>query len=154
MSQLKEGDIAPEFSGKNQKGEIISLSGLKGKKLILYFYPRDNTPGCTAEACNLNDNYSGWLAEGYEIVGVSPDSEASHTKFIEKYQLKFNLISDPEKKILNLYGAWGEKKLYGKVSEGVLRTTFIISETGVIKKILRKVDTKNHTSQILKELKA
>ncbi|MDP4185837.1 MAG: thioredoxin-dependent thiol peroxidase [Bacteroidota bacterium] len=153
MSHLKEGDEAPYFKGKNQNGEIISLSDFKGKKLILYFYPKDNTPGCTAEACNLNESYSEWLVKGYEIVGVSPDSESSHDKFIQKYQLGFNLISDPEKEILKAYGAWGEKKMYGKVSEGVLRTTFVISEEGIIQNIFRKVDTKNHTSQILKELK-
>ncbi|MBN2165839.1 MAG: thioredoxin-dependent thiol peroxidase [Marinilabiliaceae bacterium] len=152
MKQLKEGDKAPVFSGINQNGESISLTNYKGKKVILYFYPRDNTPGCTAEACNLNDNLNDLLSKGFEIIGVSPDSEASHKKFIEKYGLKFNLISDKEKSILQLYGAWGEKKMYGKTSIGVFRSTFIIDENGQIEKIIWKVDTINHTSQILKEL--
>ena len=152
MIQLVEGIAAPFFSGINQNGETISLAGFKGKKLILYFYPKDNTPGCTAEACNLNDNYEFWLSKGYEVVGISPDSEASHQKFVNKYGLKFNLIADTGKEILQAYGVWGEKVNYGKTYMGVIRTTFVINEEGVIEKIFKKVDTKEHTNQIYKEL--
>lgn len=152
MIQLVEGIAAPDFSGINQNGETISLAGFKGKKLILYFYPKDNTPGCTAEACNLNDNYEFWISRGYEVVGISPDSEASHQKFVEKYGLKFNLIADTSKEILEAYGVWGEKVNYGKTYMGVIRTTFVIDEKGIIEKIFKKVDTKEHTSQISKEL--
>lgn len=149
MTHLKEGMKAPDFSGTNQAGELISLSDFKGKKVVLYFYPKDNTSGCTAEACNLNDNYPSFLDKGYEVIGVSPDSEASHQKFIEKYQLQFNLIADTEKKILEAYGVWAEKKMYGRTYMGVLRTTFIIDEQGIIESIISKVNTKNHTAQIL-----
>ena len=152
MAQLVEGAKAPDFKGINQNGETISLAGFKGKKLILYFYPKDDTPGCTAEACNLNDNYEYWISKGYEIVGVSPDSESSHKKFIGKFGLKFNLIADVEKKILQDYGVWGEKMNYGKSYMGVIRTTFVINEEGTIEKIFARVDTKEHTSQIAKEL--
>jgi peroxiredoxin Q/BCP len=149
MTKLTEGNLAPDFSGKNQFGKEISLADFKGKRLVLYFYPKDNTPGCTAEACNLNDNYEAFLAKGYEVVGVSPDSQKSHQNFAKKYGLRFNLISDPEKSILENYGVWGEKKMYGKSYMGVLRTTFIINEKGIIEKIIEQVDTKNHTDQIL-----
>jgi len=152
MKQLVEGMPAPDFSGINQNGETISLAGFKGKKLILYFYPKDDTPGCTAEACNLNDNYDFWISKGYEVVGISPDNEASHTKFVKKYGLKFNLIADTTKVILEAYGVWGEKMNYGKSYMGVIRTTFVINEKGTIEKIFNKVDTKEHTSQIVKEL--
>ena len=152
MVQLVEGTIAPDFSGINQKGETISLSGFKGKKLILYFYPKDNTPGCTAETCNLNDNYDFWISKGYEVIGISPDSVSSHQKFVEKFGLKFNLIADTSKEILEAYGVWGEKVNYGKTYMGVIRTTFVIDEKGVIEKIFKKVDTKEHTSQIVKDL--
>lgn len=152
MIQLVEGNAAPDFAGTNQNGEIISLAGFKGKKLILYFYPKDDTPGCTAEACNLNDNYEFWISKGYEVVGISPDSEASHQKFIKKYGLKFNLIADTGKEILEAYGVWGEKSNYGKAYMGVIRTTFVINEEGVIEKIFKKVDTKEHTDQIVKDL--
>ena len=152
MVQLVEGAKAPDFKGINQNGETISLAGFKGKKLILYFYPKDDTPGCTAEACNLNDNYEYWISKGYEIVGVSPDNEKSHRKFIEKFGLKFNLIADTEKEILQAYGVWGEKMNYGKTYMGVIRTTFVINEEGTIEKIFAKVDTKEHTNQITKEL--
>jgi thioredoxin-dependent peroxiredoxin len=152
MGKLVEGEQAPDFTGINQNGETISLGGFIGKKLILYFYPKDDTPGCTAEACNLNDNYEYWISKGYEVVGVSPDNEASHRKFIQKYGLKFNLIADPEKKILQAYGVWGEKMNYGKTYMGVIRTTFVIDEKGTIEKIFSKVDTKEHTNQIVKEL--
>src|SRR5659263_430360 len=152
MVQLVEGIAAPAFSGINQNGETISLSGFKGKKLILYFYPKDNTPGCTAETCNLNDNYDFWLSKGYEVVGISPDSVASHLKFVEKFGLKFNLIADTSKEILEAYGVWGEKVNYGKTYMGVIRTTFIIDDKGIIEKIFKKVDTKEHTDQIVKDL--
>lgn len=150
---IKAGQKAPDFEGINQNGEKISLSQFKGKKVVLYFYPKDNTPGCTAESCNLNDNYQYWLSKGYEVIGVSPDSVASHKKFEEKFNFGFNLIADTEKQILQAYGVWGEKKNYGKVYFGVLRTTFIIDENGTVEKVFEKVDTKNHTEQIIKELK-
>ncbi len=146
------GDKAPEFEGLNQFGEKISLSGFKGKKLILYFYPKDNTPGCTAESCNLSDNYQYWLSKGYEVVGVSPDSVASHKKFVDKFQFAFNLIADPETEILQAYGVWGEKNMYGKKYMGVMRTTFVINEEGIIEQIFDKVDTKNHTEQLTNAL--
>jgi peroxiredoxin Q/BCP len=152
MIQLVEGIAAPSFSGINQNRETISLAGFKGKKLILYFYPKDDTPGCTAEACNLNDNYEFWLSKGYEVVGISPDGEASHAKFVKKYGLKFNLIADTAKEILKAYGVWGEKVNYGKTYMGVIRTTFVINEQGVIEKIFKKVDTKEHTNQIINDL--
>lgn len=152
MTTLSKGDKAPTFSGTNQNNELISLEMFKGKKLILYFYPKDNTPGCTAESCNLNDNYQSWLAKGYEVVGVSPDNVASHKKFAEKFKFGFNLIADPETKILQNYGVWGEKSMYGKKYMGVLRTTFVIDENGVIIDVFEKVDTKNHTEQIIKTL--
>ena len=153
MIQLAEGDAAPPFKGTTQDGRTVSLGDFKGKKLILYFYPKDNTPGCTAESCDLSDNYDFWLSKGFDIVGVSPDSTTSHQKFIEKFGLKFNLIADTEKKILQDYGVWGEKMNYGKAYMGVIRTTFVINEAGVIEKIFKKVETKNHTEQIVKELK-
>lgn len=152
MGTLKKGDNAPYFEGVNQDGRIISLNDFAGKKLILYFYPKDNTPGCTAEACNLNDNYQAWLDKGFEVVGVSPDSVKSHLKFAEKFGLKFNLLADEDKKILEAYGAWGEKKMYGKPYMGVLRTTFVIDEAGVITEVFDKVDTKEHSAQIIKAL--
>ena len=152
MTQLKVGDKAPEFKGLNQKGEEISLSDFSGKKLILYFYPKDNTPGCTAESCNLNDNYNFWLEKGFEVVGVSPDSVESHVKFADKFNLKFNLIADTEKKLLQTYGTWGEKSMYGKKYMGVLRTTFVIDERGIITEIFEKVKTKDHSTQIGKAL--
>jgi len=150
MTELKEGQKAPFFEGTDQSGNIIKLDDFKGKKLLLYFYPKDDTPGCTNEACNLRDNYKDLLAKGFSIVGVSPDSEKSHQKFAGKYDLPFPLIADPDKKIIKDYGVWGEKKLYGKTSMGLLRTTFIISEEGIIEKIIKKVDTKNHSLQIYK----
>lgn len=152
MANLEKGNVAPQFTGINQNGKEISLLDYKGKKVILYFYPKDNTPGCTAEACNLNDNYNFWLKKGYEVIGVSPDSVASHKKFAEKYQLGFNLIADTEKEILQAYGAWGEKKMYGKSYLGVLRKTFIINENGTIDEVFEKVNTKDHTNQILNTL--
>lgn len=152
MAELQEGDLAPAFTAINQDEKPISLEDYKGKKLILYFYPKDNTPGCTAESCNLNDNYSMLTEKGFEVVGVSPDEPAKHQKFIAKYNFQFNLIADTEKKLLEAYGAWGLKKLYGKEYMGVLRKTFIIDEEGKIVKIFNKVKTKDHTNQILTEL--
>ena len=147
---LQTGNKAPYFEGPDQDGNIIRLSDFTGRRLVLYFYPKDSTPGCTAEACDLRDNYERFLSQGYAVVGVSKDSAASHRKFIEKYSLPFPLISDPETVILQAYEAWGEKKNYGKVSMGTLRKTYVIDENGVITDIISKVDTKNHTAQILK----
>lgn len=152
MAYLNEGDKAPAFSGKNQSGDTITLDQFSGKKLILYFYPKDNTPGCTAESCNLRDHYQELLGKGFEVLGVSPDSEKSHQNFIKKHELPFNLIADTQKEILIPYGAWGLKKMYGKEYEGVLRTTYIINEQGTIEKVFKKVKTKEHVEQILKEL--
>lgn len=152
MSFLNRGDQAPDFQGIDQNNEPISLSDFKGKKLILYFYPKDNTPGCTAESCNLNDNYAAWQKRGYEIVGVSPDSVASHKKFADKFAFSFRLIADTEKEILQAYGAWGEKSMYGKKYMGVLRSTYVINEEGIIEEVFTKVKTKDHTNQIIKAL--
>jgi peroxiredoxin Q/BCP len=148
MVILKTGDKAPDFNGKDQNGKQISLHNFKGKKIVLYFYPKDNTPGCTAEACNLRDNYGMYRKQGYEIIGVSADTETSHQKFIEKFQLPFPLIADTDKIIIKAYGVWGKKKFMGREFDGILRTTFIIDESGIIDKIISKVNTKNHTSQI------
>ncbi len=152
MAKLSEGEKAPFFEGLNQNGERVSLDDFAGKQLILYFYPKDNTPGCTAESCNLNDNYNAWIDKGFEVVGVSPDSVKSHKNFSDKFNLKFNLIADTEKKILEDYGVWGEKSMYGKKYMGVLRTTFIIDGNGIINKIFEKVETKDHSNQILKTI--
>lgn len=146
---LTEGTKAPAFKGVNEKNETVSLSQYKGKKLVLYFYPKDSTPGCTAEACDLRDNYHTFQKQGYEILGVSPDSAKSHVKFIEKYDLPFSLIADEDHSIAEAFGAWGEKSMYGKKYMGILRSTFIINEKGVIEKVIEKVDTKAHTKQIL-----
>ena len=150
MTTLKIGDKAPAIEAKNQDGEHVSLSSLKGNKVVLYFYPKDSTPGCTAEACDLRDNYHQLMKAGYKVLGVSPDTEKSHRKFIDKYELPFDLIADTELKVLQDYGVWGEKKMYGRSHMGVMRTTFIIDANGIIEDIIEKVDTKNHTSQILK----
>lgn len=149
MTHLKEGDKAPAFSGTNQKGETVSLSDYKGKKLVLYFYPKDDTPGCTAEACNLRDNYAALRKAGYEILGVSPDSAKKHEKFISKYELPFPLLADTEQTILKQYGVWGPKQMYGRTYDGVYRTTFVIDEAGTIERVISKVDTKTHAEQIL-----
>ena len=150
MTQLAEGMPAPQFEGKDQNGNSIKLSDFIGKKVVLYFYPKDNTPGCTAEACSLRDNYKEFINKGFVVLGVSPDSEKSHKGFSEKYNLPFPLIADPEKKILTAYGAYGEKVMYGKKVTGVIRTTFIIDENGKIEKVIRKVDTREHAPQIFK----
>ncbi|MEM7549652.1 MAG: thioredoxin-dependent thiol peroxidase [Bacteroidota bacterium] len=146
---LQVGDAAPDFESKDQNGETVKLSDYSGKKVVLYFYPKDNTPGCTAEACNLRDNYSEFQSKGYEILGVSGDSEKSHQKFIEKYELPFKLLADIEKDIHQKYDAWGEKKMYGKTYMGTIRKTFVIDEDGKIENIIEKVKTKDHTAQIL-----
>lgn len=151
LKMLQTGQKAPAFKGKDQNGKTVSLNDFKGKKLVLYFYPKDDTPGCTAESCNLRDNYEHLLKTGYSVVGVSPDDEKSHQKFAEKYNLPFSLIADTDKKILNDYETWGEKNMYGNITLGVLRKTYIIDEKGIIAEIFKKVDTKNHTEQILKK---
>lgn len=150
MTHLKEGDKAPIFKGIDQSGKEVTLSALKGKKVILYFYPKDMTPGCTAQACNLRDNYDALLQKGYAVVGVSTDGEKSHQKFAEKYDLPFPLLADDNKEIVTQYGVFGEKQMMGKTYDGVFRTTFLINENGVIDKIIKKPDTKNHTEEILK----
>lgn len=149
MTNLKEGDKAPVFKGNDQHGKTVSLADLKGKRVVLYFYPKDMTPGCTAQACNLRDNYQELTKKGYAVVGVSTDSEQSHQKFIEKYELPFTLLADEDKKIVNQYGVYGEKQMMGKTYDGIHRTTFLINEKGVIDHIIKKPDTKNHTEEIL-----
>lgn len=146
---LQAGDKAPAFSVKNEKGETLSLKDFKGKKLVLYFYPKDDTPGCTAEACDLRDNYEQFLNNGYAILGVSPDNATKHQKFIDKYELPFSLLADEDHAVSIAYGTWGEKSMYGKKYMGILRTTFIIDEKGTIEKVIEKVDTKKHAKQIM-----
>lgn len=146
---LQVGDKAPAFKAKNEKGETISLADYKGKKLVLYFYPKDDTPGCTAEACDLRDNYQSFQSKGYEILGVSPDAEAKHQKFIAKHELPFSLLADTDNAVATAFGTWGEKSMYGKKYMGILRTTFVIDEKGKIEKVIEKVDTKKHTAQLL-----
>jgi peroxiredoxin Q/BCP len=150
MTQLTAGMPAPQFEGTDQNGNAVKLNSFLGKKVVLYFYPKDDTPGCTAEACSLRDNYQELLKKGFIVLGVSPDSEKSHMKFAGKYNLPFPLIADPEKNILSAYGAYGEKVMYGKKVTGVIRTTFIIDEKGNIEKVVKKVDTKDHASQIFR----
>jgi len=151
--KLKIGNKAPDFKGIDDNEKSISLTDFKGKNVILYFYPKDNTPGCTNEACDLRDNYDMWLSKGYEVIGVSPDSVQSHKKFKTKHKLPFRLISDPDKVIIKEYGAWGPKKLYGREYEGLLRSTFVIDKNGIIVNIFEKVKTKDHTNQILETIK-
>jgi thioredoxin-dependent peroxiredoxin len=148
-TKLQPGDPAPAFSAKDQEGNSVSLSDFAGKKLVLYFYPKDDTSGCTAQACNLNDNLENLQKAGYEVVGVSVDGEKAHRKFIDKYGLKFKLIADTEKELVQQYGVWQEKAMYGKKYMGTMRTTFLIDENSIITDIISKVDTKNHVSQIL-----
>ena len=148
-NMLAKGNKAPYFEGKDENGNVVKLTDFAGKKLVLYFYPKDSTPGCTAEACDLRDNYHRFIALGYNVLGVSRDSAASHQKFIAKYELPFHLIADTDLTILKAYEAWGEKKMYGKVTEGTLRTTYVIDENGIIIDSIGKVDTKNHSAQIL-----
>lgn len=150
--KLKEGDKAPSFKAVDQDGKPVTLSDFAGSKVILYFYPKDDTPGCTAEACNLRDNYDDLLEKGFRIVGVSADDIESHKKFKTKYKLPFPLVADPDKTIIKAYGVWGKKKFMGREYTGILRTTFIISESGDIEKIITKVKTKDHSDQILAEM--
>ena len=144
------GKKAPAFSPKNQNEENLTLDHYTGKTLVLYFYPKDDTPGCTAEACDLRDHYQKFLDAGYEILGVSPDKETKHQKFIDKYELPFDLLADTEQTVANAYGVWVEKNMYGRKYMGIKRTTFIINEEGVLEEIIEKVKTKEHASQILK----
>jgi peroxiredoxin Q/BCP len=150
MAQLKEGMKAPSFEGIDQNGNRVSSEDFEGKKLVLYFYPKDDTPGCTAEACDLRDNYKMFLQNGFAVVGVSADSEKSHKKFADKYSLPFPIIADTDRKILEDYGVWTQKSLYGRSFLGIARTTFVIDEEGIIEKIISKVNTKAHSDQILK----
>jgi thioredoxin-dependent peroxiredoxin len=153
MAKLKEGEKAPDFTAKDQNGNTVSLSDYKGKNIILYFYPKDDTPGCTAEACDFRDNYQSLLSKGFQVIGVSIDTEKSHKKFETKYSLPFPLIADPEQQIVEAYGVWVEKSMYGKTYMGTARTTFIIDEDGMIKKVIEKVDSKNASQQVLDVLK-
>lgn len=153
MSTLQEGDKAPAFKAKDQNGNPISLDQFKGQKVVLYFYPKDDTPGCTAEACDFRDNYQGLRAKGIEVLGVSVDDEKSHQKFINKHSLPFTLLADTDQQIVEAYGVWAEKNMYGKKYMGTVRTTFVINEEGNIAHIIKKVDTKNATAQVLELLK-
>jgi peroxiredoxin Q/BCP len=152
MTQLSEGEKAPAFKAKDQNGNLVSLSDFKGKKIVLYFYPEDDTPTCTIEACNLRDNYKILEKQGLVVLGVSPDNEKKHKKFEEKYSLPFTLLADPDKKIIEQYGVWGEKNLYGRKYMGLHRTTFLIDEKGIIQKIFKKPKSKIHSEEILKAL--
>jgi thioredoxin-dependent peroxiredoxin len=148
---LTEGIKAPAFTGKDQDGNKISLADFKGKKLVLYFYPEDDTPTCTEQACNLRDNYALLRKNGFEVVGVSPDAGAKHLKFQTKYKLPFTLIADPEMKIINKYGVWGEKNMYGRKYMGIIRNTFVINEKGIIQTIIRKPKVKQHAEEIIRK---
>ncbi len=150
MTTLTEGQKAPAFKGPDQNGKPVSLSGLKGKKIVLYFYPQDNTPTCTEQACNLRDNFGLLKNKGFTVIGISPDEIEKHKKFKEKFQLPFSLIADPGHTIIDKYGVWGEKQLYGRKYMGLHRTTFLIDEKGVIRKIFLKPKSKNHTDEILR----
>ena len=150
MTHLKIGDSAPVINSVDQNGDAITLEQFNGNKIVLYFYPKDMTPGCTVQSCNLRDNYQALLNKGYVVLGCSVDSPARHVKFIEKYDLLFSLISDEEKKVVEDYGVWGLKKFMGKEYMGISRTTFVIDEKGFIEDVITKVDTKDHTNQILK----
>ena len=149
MSDLKEGQKAPEFTAADQDGNTVTLSQFSGKKVVLYFYPKDDTPGCTAEACDFRDNYQGLMAKGIIVLGVSIDDEKSHQKFVAKHSLPFTLLADTDKKIVEAYGVWGEKNMYGKKYMGTNRTTFIIDEAGNILHMIKKVDSKSPTAQVL-----
>jgi thioredoxin-dependent peroxiredoxin len=150
--KLQKGNAAPEFEGIDQNGQPIKLDEFKGKKLVLYFYPKDSTPSCTAQACNLRDHYETLRTQGCEVVGISTDSAKSHQNFIKKQMLPFRLITDPDQKIHELFGTWGEKTMYGRKYMGTIRTTFIIDENGIIADIIEKVNTKEHASQIYDSL--
>lgn len=149
MTKLTEGKKAPQFTGVNQNGEKVSLNQFTGKKLVLYFYPKDMTPTCTVQACNLRDNYSDLKKQGFEVLGVSPDDETRHRKFSEKNELPFDLIADTERKIIDKYDVWGEKQLYGRKYMGLFRTTFLIDEKGIIRKIFTKPKSKQHSTEII-----
>ncbi len=149
MEKLTEGSKAPTFTARNQSGAEVSLEDFKGKLVVLYFYPKNDTPGCTVQACDFRDNYAALLAKGIEVLGVSVDEEKSHVKFIDKYSLPFTLLADTDHEIVNAYGVWVEKNMYGKKYMGTQRTTFIIDEHGNIAHIIKKVDTKNATAQVL-----
>jgi len=149
MAVIKEGAKAPQFKGVDQHGNTVSIADFKGKKLVLYFYPKDDTPGCTAQACNLRDNYKALLKKGLQVLGVSVDSVKSHEKFIEKYDLPFSLIADEDKKIVDKYNLWSQKKFMGRTYMGTKRTTFLIDEAGMVRFIIEKPDTKDHTKEIL-----
>jgi thioredoxin-dependent peroxiredoxin len=149
--RLKKGDKAPDFTVNNQDGKATTLASFKGRKVVLYFYPKDSTPGCTAEACNLRDHYTTLLKSGYEVLGISSDDEKSHKKFIAKEKLPFSLLADIDKSVHEKYGTWVEKSMYGRKYMGTSRTTFLINEKGIIEDIIEKVDTKNHVDQILRE---
>ncbi|MFO7997513.1 MAG: thioredoxin-dependent thiol peroxidase [Bacteroidales bacterium] len=149
MTHLKAGDKAPDFSGKDQDGNTLTLADFKGSKLVVYFYPKDSTPGCTSQACNLRDNYDLLLKNGYKVLGVSADSEKSHKKFIEKNNLPFPLIADTDKQMLKAYGVYGPKKFMGRTFDGIHRTTFVIDEAGTISEVIENVNTKNHVTQIM-----
>lgn len=149
--QLNQGDTAPDFEVNDQNGNPVKLSDFKGQKVVLFFYPKDNTPGCTAEACNLRDNYDKFQKAGYKILGISTDSEKSHQKFIEKQELPFTLLADTEKQVHEKYNTWVEKQMYGRKYMGTARKTFIIDEEGKIEKIIDKVKTKEHADQIFAE---
>ena len=153
MTHLKEGDKAPAFTAKDQDGNTVSLSDFKGQNVILYFYPQDDTPTCTKEACNFRDNYQSLLSKGFAVIGVSFDNEKSHKKFIKKYSLPFPLISDADKKIIEGYGIWAEKTLFGRTYMGTLRTTFVIDKKGIIIHIINKVDSGNASQQVLDLIK-
>lgn len=146
---LSIGDTAPDFTSTDQQGQPIKLSDYRGKKVVLYFYPKDDTTGCTAQACSLRDNYAALRAAGYEVLGVSVDDQKSHQKFIGKYDLPFALVADTDKEVVEAYGVWKEKSMYGRTYMGTVRTTFLIDENGIITDIIGKVDTKNHAKQIL-----
>lgn len=147
--QLKPGDTAPDFEVKNQKGKTVKLSDFRGKKVVLFFYPEDNTPTCTVEACNLRDNYKELKKQGYEVMGVSPDSPKKHANFAKKFKLPYTLLADEDRKIIEIYGVWGEKQMFGRNYMGVYRTTFLIDEHGKIERIIDKVKSKEHAEQIL-----
>ena len=149
MTELKAGDKAPNFSAKDEQGRTISLEDYKGKKLVVFFYPKASTPGCTAEACNLNDNFERFQAKGYELLGVSADSAKRQSNFKEKYGFQYPLLADEDKAVIEAFGVWGPKKFMGKAYDGIHRTTFIIDENGIIEDVITKVKTKDHTAQIL-----
>ena len=149
---LEENELAPDFALESDQGETVTLSDLRGKKVVLYFYPKDDTPGCTKEACSFRDDYSQFLGKGAVVIGVSPDPEASHQKFRAKYGLPFYLLSDPEHSVAEMYGAWGEKRSFGRTYEGILRTTFVIDEEGVVAKVFENVKPEGHAAEVLEVL--